>query len=49
MALTLVVAAQSFVFSGRVVNAVDPRATDQLRVLVDRYLAPAPTSAEESR
>lgn len=40
LALTLVVTAQSFVFSGRVVEATDPRAFDELRVLVDAYLSP---------
>lgn len=42
LALTTLVAAQSFVFSGRVVRREDPRAFDELRVLVDRYLAPDP-------
>ena len=40
LALTLVVTAQSFVFSGRVVEATDPRAFDELRILVDAYLSP---------
>lgn len=40
MALTLVLAAQSFVFSARVVERTDPRAADEVRRLADRYLAP---------
>ena len=40
LALTLVIAAQSFVFSQRVVRATDPRAFDELRLLADSYLAP---------
>jgi AcrR family transcriptional regulator len=40
LALTLVVTAQSFVFSERVVRAADPRAFDELRHLADSYLAP---------
>ena len=38
LALTVLVTAQSFVFSGRVVRATDPRAYDELALLVDRYL-----------
>ncbi len=41
LALTVLVTAQSFVFSSRVVRQEDPRAYDELRLLVDRYLAPA--------
>ena len=40
MALALVLTAQSFVFSGRVVDDTDPRVVDELRDLTDRYLAP---------
>lgn len=41
LALTLVVAAQSFVFSARVVEGEDARAYDELHRLADAYLAPA--------
>ena len=41
LALTLLVTAQSFIFSARVVDAADPRAYDELAVLVDRYLEEA--------
>lgn len=40
LALTLVVAAQSFVFSARVVEREDTRAYDELRRLADAYLTP---------
>ena len=41
LALTVLMAAQSFVFSARVVDADDPRAYDELALVVDRYLEEA--------
>jgi AcrR family transcriptional regulator len=41
LALSLLVTVQGFVFASRVVAATDPRAFDEVAVIVDRYLAPA--------
>lgn len=50
LAFTVLVAAQSFVFSSRIVQAEDVRAHDELERLVDRYLAPdtGPVAGGES-
>jgi AcrR family transcriptional regulator len=40
MALALVLAAQSYVFAGRVVERTDPTVVAELGTLTDRYLAP---------
>ncbi len=45
MALAVLVTVQGFVFSSRVVGAVDERAFDEVAVLVDRYLAPTGRSS----